>query len=201
MIFQQFSYQIVLKNANFPGKTAAKIIVFRWFLHCLARVPPTKISWKRNGFPWFSSNFPRVAPTKLYWKNANFPWKKRWQNPLCFVDFSIVLLGYSLQKFHEKACFFVGFPAIFLGYPLPNCTEKRKFSRKKGGKTIVFRWFLHCLARVPPTKISWKRNGFSTIFQQFSWGTPYQIVLEKRKLSMKKGGNAHWFSVVSSLSC
>ena len=65
--------------------------------------------------------------------------KKRWQRPLFFCGFVIVLLGYPLQSVHEKAWFFHAFPVIFLGNPLPNCIEKRKFSRKTGGKTIVFR--------------------------------------------------------------
>ena len=43
-------YQIVLKNANFPGKKVANTVVFCWFLHCLARVPPYKQLLKKQRF-------------------------------------------------------------------------------------------------------------------------------------------------------
>ena len=152
------------KNANFPWKKVATPIVSLRFPHCLARVLPTKISWKG----WFFQAFPAIFlryPYQIVLEKRKLSMKKRWQRPLFFCGFVIVLLGYPLQSVHEKAWFFHAFPVIFLGNPLPNCIEKRKFSRKTGGKTIVFRWFLHCLARVPLSKISWKRNGFSMIFQ------------------------------------
>ena len=86
------------KTQTFHEKRRQRPLFFCGFLIVLLGYPLQKFHEKAWFLSGFSSSFPMVPPTKLYWKNANFPGKKRWQRPLFFCGFLIVLLGYPLQK-------------------------------------------------------------------------------------------------------
>ena len=153
---------------------------------------------------WFFHDFPAIFLGRplpnCTGKTQTFHEKRR-QRPLFFCGFLIVLLGHPPQTFHEKAWAFQDFPAIFLGHPLPNCIGKTQtFHEKRWQRPLPFCGFLivllGCLLK--------KKSRKSMVFQDFPAIFPGRSLPNctgKTQTFHEKGGNAHCFSVVSSLSC
>ena len=135
------------KTQTFHEKRRKRRLFFCGFLIVLLGHPPQTFHEKAWAFQDFPAIFLGHPLPNCIGKTQTFH-EKRWQRPLPFCGFLIVLLGCLLKKKSRKSMFFSQFSQ---GAPYQIVLEKRKLSMRKVATPIVFLWFPHCLARVPPT--------------------------------------------------